>query len=59
MVREFLEAITEQRPPLVDVATALEWTAAGLCSQTSIANGGVPITVPDFRDPKQRPVWIR
>lgn len=59
VVREFLEAITEQRPPLVDVATALEWTAAGLCSQTSIANGGVPITVPDFRDPKQRPVWIR
>lgn len=59
VVREFLGAIVEGRRPVVDVYRALEWTAAGLCSQISIANGGVPIKVPDFRDPGQRPVWLR
>ncbi|MCW5942612.1 MAG: Gfo/Idh/MocA family oxidoreductase [Fimbriimonadaceae bacterium] len=59
VVREFLEAILDHRTPVVDVFRALEWTAAGLCSQTSIAHGGVPIRVPDFRDATQRPVWIR
>ena len=41
-----------------DLRRALEWTAAGLCSQISIENGGVPIKVPDFRDPAQRPIWL-
>ena len=45
-------------PPPIDVYTSLEWTAAGLCSQLSIDNGGVPIRVPDFRDPAQRPVML-
>jgi hypothetical protein len=36
----------------------LEWTAAGLCSQLSIANNGVPIRVPDFRDAAQRPLTL-
>jgi predicted dehydrogenase len=55
-VRDFVRAIREGTPPPVDVYTALEWTAAGLCSQLSIANGGVPVRVPDFRNPHERPV---
>jgi hypothetical protein len=54
----FLEAIRSGEPAPIDIYTALEWTAAGLCSQLSIANGGVPIKVPDFRDLDQRPVWL-
>jgi hypothetical protein len=30
----------------------------GLCSQVSIDNGGVPIRVPDFRDPAARPLIL-
>lgn len=45
-------------PPDIDLWDALEWTAAGLCSQLSIAQGGVPIRVPDFRDAAQRPITL-
>lgn len=58
VVRDFLEAVENGTPPPIDIYTALEWTAAGLCSQLSIANNGVPITVPNFRDPSQRPVIL-
>lgn len=54
--RLFAEAIRDGSPPDIDVYDALEWTAAGLASQTSILNGGVTIRVPDFRDLSQRPV---
>ncbi len=57
-VRDFVEAIRSGAPPPVDIYAALEWTAAGLCSQTSIENGGVSIRVPNFRDPAQRPVML-
>ena len=53
--REFALSIRNGDPPPIDIYAALEWTAAGLCSQASIANGGVPIPVPDFRDLNQRP----
>lgn len=58
MIADWVAAIVEGSPPAIDVYTALEWTAAGLCSQLSIANGGVPIQVPDFRDSRQRPVLL-
>lgn len=48
-VRDFVQAIRDGTPPPVDVYAALEWTAAGLCSQLSIQQGGVPVPVPDFR----------
>lgn len=56
--RLFAEAIRDGSPPDIDIYDALEWTAAGLCSQQSILNGGIPIRVPDFRDPKQRPITL-
>lgn len=47
--REFALAATEGRTPDVTLEDALEWTAAGLCSQLSIAQGGVPVAVPNYR----------
>jgi predicted dehydrogenase len=47
--RLFAEAIRRGEPPAIDIYAALEWTAAGLCSQQSIANGGIAVPVPDFR----------
>jgi len=38
--RAFAESIRDGSPPPIDIYDALEWTAAGLCSQLSIANGG-------------------
>lgn len=58
VMRDFIEAIRTGAPPPIDVYTAMEWTAAGLCSQTSIESGGVAIKVPNFRDPAQRPIWL-
>lgn len=58
VVRDFIEAIQTGAPPPIDVCTGLEWTAAGLCSQLSLENGGVPIRVPNFRDPAERPIWL-
>jgi predicted dehydrogenase len=56
--RLFAQAIRDGSPPDIDIYQALEWTAAGLCSQISIQHGGVPVHVPDFRDPKQRPIVL-
>lgn len=58
VMRDFVRAIETGAPPPIDVYTSLEWTAAGLCSQISIENGGVAVKVPDFRDPPQRPIWL-
>lgn len=58
VVRDFVDAALGETPNPIDVFTALDWTAVGLCSQLSIDNGGVPIRVPDFRDLRQRPVTL-
>ncbi|MBW3622810.1 MAG: hypothetical protein KY468_05305 [Armatimonadetes bacterium] len=57
-VRDFVEAVLSGAPPPIDLYTALEWTAAGLCSQISIQNNGVPIRVPDFRNSDERPAIL-
>jgi predicted dehydrogenase len=58
IIHDWITAIETGAPPPIDIYDGLEWTAAGLCSQISIDNGGVPIRVPDFRDPAQRPVLL-
>jgi hypothetical protein len=58
IIHDWITAIQTGTPPPIDVFQGLEWTAAGLCSQISIENGGVPVRVPDFRDTKQRPVTL-
>ena len=57
--RLFVQSILDGSPPDVDIYQAMEWTAAGLCSQLSIAQGGLPIRVPDFRNRAERPLWLR
>jgi len=56
--RIFAESIRDGSPPDIDIYDALEWTAAGLCSQLSISHGGVPIKTPNFRDAKQKPIQL-
>lgn len=58
VIHDWVEAIKTGASPPIDVYTGMEWTAAGLCSQISIDNGGVPIKMPDFRDPAQRPILL-
>ncbi len=58
IIHDWITAIETGTPPPIDVFQGLEWTAAGLCSQISIANGGVPIRVPDFRDTGVRPITL-
>ncbi len=48
-VLDFIDAICLRQPSPIDVVTALEWTAVGLCSQKSIDRGGIPVELPDFR----------
>ena len=58
IIHDWITAIQTGTPPPIDVYQGLEWTAAGLCSQISIANNGVPVRVPDFSDPRQRPITL-
>lgn len=58
VVRDFIEAALGMRTNPIDVYRGLEWTAVGLCSQISIAQGGVPIRLPDFRNFDERPLTL-
>ena len=46
---EFIAAIRAGQPPPIDVYRALDYTVPGLISEQSIAQGGVPLPIPDFR----------
>ena len=48
-VRDFVDSILTDTPPPIDVYTTIDFTVPGLVSEESIANGGVPVEVPDFR----------
>ena len=48
MVHEFVRSIVEDRKPWIDVRTAANWTAAGVCAHTSAMNGGEAVEIPDF-----------
>ena len=50
VLREFIEAITNEREPLIDIHTAMDMTLPGLVSQKSIKNGGEWLPVPDSRE---------
>ncbi len=58
VARDFIRACQHVAPPATDIYDALEWTAAGLLSQTSIENGGARIRLPNFRDPRERPLIV-
>lgn len=48
-VREFVDAILQDREPPVGIWDALNFTLPGIISEDSIAYGGVPLKVPDLR----------
>lgn len=49
LVEDFVRAIRTGEAPAVDVYQACEWTAVGLLSAQSLAEGGRAVDVPDFR----------
>lgn len=49
MVNEFVRSIVEDREPMIDVFTAADWTAAGICGHESAMQEGKEIIIPDFR----------
>jgi len=55
VTREFLNAVKEQRQPVLDVYDAAAWSAVTPLSEASIALGGLPQYFPDFT----RGNWIK
>ena len=49
VVRDFVRSILDDANPPIDVYAALDFTVPGLVSEESIARGGAPVPVPDFR----------
>jgi predicted dehydrogenase len=49
LVHEFVQSILEERKPSIDVATAANWTAAGICAHESAMNGGKVVVVQEFK----------
>jgi hypothetical protein len=50
VARAFVTSILDGTPPPIDVYRALDFTVPGLVSERSIARGGAPLPVPDFRE---------
>ena len=49
LTEEFVRAILEDRPPLVDVVLALNMTVAGIVAHQSALKDGQPMKIPQFR----------
>ena len=45
---EFIRSIVEHRRPSIDVTTAANWTAAGICAHASAMDGGTYVHVPTY-----------
>ena len=48
VARDFVRACRGEIPVPIPIEAALEWTAAGLVSQESIARGGMPLPMPPW-----------
>ena len=48
-LRDFIDALLNGTEPPLNVYRALDYTVPGLVSEESIANGGQPVLVPDYR----------
>ncbi|CAA9219418.1 MAG: GH109 [uncultured Chloroflexi bacterium] len=49
IVEDFVRAVREGTPPAVDVYDAVTWSSVFPLSVESVAQGGQPVKVPDFR----------
>lgn len=52
IIKDFVDAIIHGKKPEIDVYEACEWTAVGLLSELSVANGGRTMKMPDFYSKK-------
>lgn len=52
MIHEFVRAIIEDRPPIVDDITGAYWTGVGICAHESAMRGGVTVPIPNFKNLK-------
>lgn len=52
-LREFCQAIKEERPPMIDVYDAVTWSSITPLSVQSIANGNVPVAMPNFKEERK------
>ena len=48
MLKEFFRCVAEKRPMPIDIYDAAAWMSVTALSETSIANGSVPVECPDF-----------
>ena len=49
-LRDFVDSILQDTQPPLDVYATMDFTVPGLLSEQSIANGGAPVEVPNFRE---------
>jgi len=49
VLREFVDAILENRRPAIDVYDAVTWSSVFPLSMQSVEGGGIPLAIPDFR----------
>lgn len=54
-VFDFVDAIEAGTRPAIDVYTAAEWTAVAFLSAESLARGGAPVPMPNYRAGAGRP----
>lgn len=54
VLREFSLAIAEQRLPMIDVYDAVVWSSITPLSEQSIAQGNIPVAVPNFKAPRAK-----
>ena len=48
MAHAFVQSIVQDRPPPIDVLTAANWTATGICAHESAMRGGAGVSIPHF-----------
>ncbi|HVF10747.1 MAG TPA: Gfo/Idh/MocA family oxidoreductase [Abditibacteriaceae bacterium] len=54
ILREFADAIIENRPPLIDVYDAVTWSSITPLSAISMEHNNAPVAVPDFKNRARR-----
>ena len=52
VLSEFIESIRNDTPPPIDVVDGVTWSSIFPLSMESVRQGGVPVPVPDFREPR-------
>ena len=48
LAHEFVRSIVERRLPVLDIVTAANWTAAGVCAHESAMQRGIRVDVPQY-----------